>query len=101
MVKGVEIMDKSDKMILKAFCYTKVPTDFYNTVDKIIALDTIFGFANRAINGVCIKKEEILRGDFSLEENKNFEIISSKSLENKRFYFLLKLVILILSRYAT
>ena len=94
-------MDKSDKMILKAFSYTKIPTDFYNTVDKIIALDTILGFVNRTISGICIKKEEIRKADFSSEEDKEFEIISSKSPEHKKFYFLLKLVILILSRYAT
>ena len=93
-------MEKNDLLILKAFILYKVPNDFYNTPNKIVMIDSITGLAERVYHGKKINKTEIQNADLDEATKKEINHFLSNKPENLSFYYLLKLVILILYKNA-
>ncbi len=89
-------MNKEDKLILKAFLSTRVPKDFDDTISKMCMVDSIIGLAQRAYQGEIFDRALIQSYDLNKEIKEEIRVILSNSQENLKYYYLLKLVILVL-----
>lgn len=93
-------MEKYDKLILKAFLVSTVPKDFNETSERILMVDSIIGLADRVYHGEKLLRNEVQRYDLDKESKKEIGGILSNCIDNLQFYYLIKLVIIILYKYS-
>ena len=93
-------MEKYDKLILKAFLVSTVPKDFYETSERILMVDSIIGLADRVYHGEKLLRNEVQRYDLDKESKKEIGGILSNCIDNLQFYYLIKLVIIILYKHS-
>lgn len=93
-------MEQSDKLILKSFLKSSIPYDFEFTPTRMLMVETFMGLADSAYHGKRMSKDEILAYDLDNETKKDIASILSNDLDNLKFYYLLKLVIIVLHKYA-
>lgn len=93
-------MERGDRLILKAFLGCKVPKDFDAAPNRILMVDAILGLADRVYHGEQLKRNEVRLYDLDQDTKKDIGNILSDDITNLQFYYLLKLVILILYKYS-
>lgn len=93
-------MERTDRLILKAFLDCKVPEDFNAAPNRILMTDALIGLADRAYHGEKLKRDEVRSYDLDQETKKDLGNILSDDITNLQFYYLLKLVMLILYKYS-
>lgn len=89
-------MEQSDKLILKSFLVSKVPNDFNATTNRILMVDAIMGLVDKVYHGDKISRQEVQTFDLDKDAKKDIGDILSNNIENLQFYYLLKLVIIVL-----
>ena len=89
-------MEQSDKLILKSFLVSKVPNDFNATTNRILMVDAIMGLVYKVYHGDKISRQEVQTFDLDKDAKKDIGDILSNNIENLQFYYLLKLVIIVL-----
>lgn len=92
-------MDKNDILLLKIFMTSSIPKDFDTAPNRSIMIDSLRGLADRLLHREKILKQEVKKYDLDKETKKNICAILN-SLENLQFYYLLKLIIVILYKYS-
>lgn len=93
-------MEQNDKLILKAFLVSTVPEDFNATPNRILMVDAIIGLVDKVYHGEKLARSEVQLYDLDKESKQELGNILSNHLDNLQFYYLLKLVILILYKYS-
>ena len=93
-------MEQNDKLILKDFLVSTVPEDFNATPNRILMVDAIIGLVDKVYHGEKLARSEVQLYDLDKESKQELGNILSNHLDNLQFYYLLKLVILILYKYS-
>ena len=94
------ILEKSDKLILKAFLEMEVPNDFEIRVSTSAVIDALTGLVTRMLSHEKLDKNEVEQYSLNSEcKNVFFELISD-NLENLLYYYLIKMCYLLLRKYS-
>jgi len=94
-------MKKSDKLMLKSFYYADIPNDFYNNTQQIMFIDSLLGYVNSLLHKKVLFRDDVERLLLTNEDEKKcVKDIVSKSQDNLQFYYMMKLVIVILLKYS-
>ena len=75
----------TSKRFLKDFSSFKIPFDFEHGVENTLLLDAFYGILKTFINKKTIDAEKKRLLELIIK-NKNFEVLSKKTIENKLYY---------------
>jgi hypothetical protein len=94
------IMQKSEKLILKSFIEMKTPQDFNLGIENITLVDSVHGLVMRFYSGEIIEKHELDMYNIDSESKERISRFVSKSIDNLIFYNLIKSCLLIMYKYS-
>lgn len=100
MEKEVDL-EKSEKLILKAFIEAKTPIDFDKGVSMTLLVDSVHGLVDRALSNEKLTKDEIDRYTINKEMKDEISKILSNNINNLLYYNLIKSCFLILYKYSS
>lgn len=91
-------MNKNEKLVLKCFIETLVPADFEADMENVMFIEYLIGIAH-TLRRFKIPSEQVENLNFMFEERKSRLIfISNKNYENKFYYNLIVLVVIIINK---
>jgi len=92
------IMEKSEKLILEAFCKTTMPEDF-DRMDMGMFVADITGFVKKLLSKGYLDSNDL--GEFKLDKETKYEIAKfvTKSKNNLIYYNLIKLCFILFDKY--
>lgn len=93
-------MQKSEKLILKAFLEMKVPQDFNRGIENITLVDSIHGLVTRFNSGEIIGEHELDLYSMNSNNKERISYFISNSSDNLIFYNLIKSCLLIMYKYS-
>lgn len=93
------LIDKSRIQILKSFQSWNVPNDFEKGFDNIFFLDELHGIVDSVLHKDIIDKNKSLVYNFFDRLKDISKNVKLNKLENLEYYYLLKLIILVLNNY--
>ena len=93
-------MEKSDKLILKAFLEMKVPNDFEIRVNTSAVIDALTGLVTRMLSHEKLDKNEVEQYSLNPECKNVFSELVSDNVENLLYYYLIKMCYLLLRKYS-
>lgn len=91
-------MKQEEKLILKAFLISPIPQDFLCTTNRMLMIEAVIGLADRAYSGKKISRDELSLYVLDNDMKKEIGNFLPNHNENLMFYYLLKMVFLILSK---
>lgn len=98
--KRYNYMKQEDRLILKTFLISPIPQDFLDTTNRMFMIEAIIGLADRAYSGEKLSRNEVNLYELDKDMKKEIGDFLPNHKNNLKFYYLIKLVFMVLNEYS-